>query len=403
MKKSIIFIVSAVILVIGVYIYRYLDSPVETRVAQMTEHEEIVEGDAYFVRKESVYNAEASGTFYAYAREGARVGKNRLVAAVYNTIVDTQMLRELNNLDKKITELEDYSRNNNFVADEANSESRLKNLKNQIISSAAAGDPSAIYNIKKDIKSIVSGETVTNDNEDIELLKRQKSSIEAKLGYSKKDIYSDCSGVFSANIDGLENILTIDKLEEYTVADFDSAAEHYVEPVSRIAALGGESVCKVIDNHTWYVMAKVSAGDAEKLKDNKNVDLRFESIPGVETSATLVHISNDENAEYALAIFECEQYVEGIFSIRSSHVEIILEQYRGFEIPMFALRVKDGQQGVMVQYGVNEIFKPCKVIFTDKDREVIIIEPVTENIRNPLEQFDKIVIGEKKKTAETGT
>ena len=94
-------------------------------------------------------------------------------------------------------------------------------------------------------------------------------------------------------------------------------------------------------------------------------------------------------------ILECKKYIEGIFSVRQSTVEIISQQYKGFEIPIYAVRVKDGQQGVMVQYGINEIFKPCKVIFTNKDNDTVIIESVTENVRNPLEQYDKIVLGEK--------
>ena len=49
----------------------------------------------------------------------------------------------------------------------------------------------------------------------------------------------------------------------------------------------------------------------------------------------------------------------------------------------------------MVKYGVNEIFKPCKVIFTDSSNDTVIINAVTDGVTNPLEQFDKIVVGEK--------
>lgn len=395
MKKSVIFIIAGVFLVIGVYIARYLDTPVETCLARTTEYEESVTGEAYLVRRESVYNAGASGTFYTYAQEGARVGKDRLIATVYNGIVDSQILQELNNLDKKIAELEEYSRNDIFVTDASDSENRLKNLKNQIIEAAENNEPAAVAKIKNNIKSITAGEKTSDVQAEIDALNNQKNSIESQLGRSKADIYSDSSGVFSTNIDGLENVLTVDKIDEYTTADFDAAGEKLMQQAGRAAALDGEPICKVIDNHVWYVMVKLPKEKLESFEEGQKVTLRFDSVPGVEAEASLVNISEEQDQADAVAMFECEKYIEGIFSVRKSTVEVIAKQYRGFEIPVYAVRVKDGQQGVMVQYGVNEIFKPCKVIFKNKENDMVIIEPVTQDVRNPLEQYDKIIIGEK--------
>lgn len=136
MKKSIIIIIIAVVTVICVYAAKYLDKPVETVSARVTEYEESTTADAYLVREESVYTAEKSGTFYTYESEGARVGKNRLIATVYDGIVDSQSLQEINNLNKKIAEIEEYEKNNGFMKDNSDSETRLKNLKNEIISAA---------------------------------------------------------------------------------------------------------------------------------------------------------------------------------------------------------------------------------------------------------------------------
>lgn len=397
MKKSVVFIIAAVVFVLGVYVVRYLDAPVETKIARMIEHEESFAGEAYFVRKESVYQAQSSGTFYPYTQEGARVGKDRLIAVVYNGVVDNQTLQELNNLDKKIAEIEEYNKNNVFVLDESDSENRLKNLKNGIIEAVINREPSKISKIKNDIKRITSGEQADNTAAEIEDLKNQKKTIESRLGRSKSDIHSDSSGVFSTNIDGLESILTVDKIEEYTVEDFNSLSEQQTEAQSKSAALQGEPVCKVIDNHTWYAMVRVPAQKLATYEKGQIFNLRFDSIPGVEAEAKLIQISHREEEADAIAIFACEQYIEGIFSIRQSSVEVIAKQYRGFEIPISAVRVKNGQQGVMVQYGINEIFKPCNVIYTNKEHNTVIIEPITEDVKNPLAQYDKIVLGEKTK------
>jgi len=399
MRKSIVFIVAAVIAVIGVYVARYLDTPVETKLARMIEYEESFTADAYFVRNESVYQAGASGTFYTFAQEGARVGKDRLIATVYNGIVDSYALQELSNLDKKIEELEDMNKNDIFVADASDSENRLKNLKAQIIMAREKNNPNAVVKIKSNIKSIVSGEVTENPTVEINALKEQKRQIESGLGNSKVDIYSGTAGVFSTNIDGLENVFTVDKIKEYRVEDFDTADEKITRNAGKNAALEGESVCKVIDNHVWYVMIKAEKSKCENYKKGQTVTMRFDSIPGIEAQAEIISISEEEG-DYAVMMLECEKYIEGIFSIRQSSVEIIAKQYRGFEIPIYAVRVKDGKQGVMVQYGINEVFKPCEVIYTDKENDTVIINPITEGVTNPLEQYDRIVIGEKAEEIE---
>lgn len=397
MKKSIIIIIIAVVTVICVYAAKYLDKPVETVSARVTEYEESTTADAYLVREESVYTAEKSGTFYTYESEGARVGKNRLIATVYDGIVDSQSLQEINNLNKKIAEIEEYEKNNGFMKDNSDSETRLKNLKNEIISAAEKKDVSQMSKIKSGIKEIVSGVETETASESAEELQRRKNTAEAGLGKSKADIYSDCSGVFSTIIDGLENELTVDGLDGYTLEDFDALAEKDIETSAKSTVLSGEAVCKVTDNHTWYVMAKTD--NSLNLKKDQTVILRFDSIPGVEAEANVLRVAaNDESGE-SLVIFECEKYIEGIFSLRQSSIEIVAKSYSGYKIPISALRVKeDGTQGVMVKYGVNEIFKPCEVIFTNKTDDTVIINAVTDGVANPLEQFDKIVIGEKTET-----
>lgn len=400
MKKSSIFIICCVVFVIGVYVVRYLDSPIEVYVARTTEYEQSVSGDAYLVRDENVYTAGASGTFYTYAREGARVGKDRIIATVYNGVVDNQILQELDNLDKKIAELEEYNKENVFVSDESDSENRLKNLKNKVIEAAYSNEPSEVSRIKSSIKGIVSGEKSEDVLDDIQSLKDQKEEIRRTIGRSKEDIYSGVSGVFSTNIDGLEGVLTVDKIEEYTVEDFNLAGEKITNQEGKIAALEGEPVCKVIDNHAWYVMVKLPKEKVANFKKGTNFTLRFDSIPGVETKGKLVHVSDEE--EDVVTVFECEQYIEGVFSIRQSVVDVIAEQYQGFEIPVYAVRVKDGKQGVMVQYGAKEVFKPCTVIYKNEEKDTVIIKPVTEGVQNPLEQYDKIIIGEKTDSPEGG-
>ncbi len=400
MKKSIIFIIIGVVLFVGVYIFKYLDSPVETEIARLTEYEEIITGDGYFICDERTYKAGATGTFYTYASEGARVGKSKHIATVYDGVVDSKILQELDNLNKKIDELEEYSKNDIFYVDESNIENRLKNLKNKIIEAKKSNEPYMVSKIKDSIKTTVLKEDSKDIETEVEVLKRQKQTLESQLGYMKYDVVSDCSGVFSTNIDGLEEILTVDRLDEYTIEDFNQVETNRKEETNKVAALKGDTVCKVIDNHTWYIMVKLEREKLDSLKKGQKVALRFDSVPGVEADAKVKDISLADEETEGIAIFECEQYIEGVFSVRDTRVEVILCQHTGYEIPIYAVRNHDGKQGVMVKYSVKEIFKPCEIVFTNTEKGTVIIKAITEGVNNPLEQYDRIVIGEKVKEKE---
>lgn len=393
-RTSIIILVIAVIAVITVYVVRYINNPVKTTEAIVVEHEKSFSGEAYFIRRETVYTAQTTGTFYTHATEGSRVGKDRLLATVYNGIVDDRQLQELSNIDRKIEELEDFKKESSFQIDKSDKENLLKNFRGSILEAVRSGDLSDIPRIKNYMKSIISDAEIPDMDNEIASLRENKLSIERSITSSKRDIFSDCSGIFSANIDGMENILTADKINEYSLSDFDSIEYEPINAEKRITANSGDEVCKVIDNHTWYVMAKLPFSEVEELKEGDSVVLRFGAVPGVEPSAKIAHISEDGSG-FVVVVFESDKYIEGIFSIRKSDITVVLEQYRGYKIPVHAVRVKDGQQGVMVKYGLNEIFKPCEIIYTDTENDWVIIEPVTKDVRNPLEQFDKIILGEK--------
>ena len=155
------------------------------------------------------------------------------------------------------------------------------------------------------------------------------------------------------------------------------------------------------DNHVWYVMMLVDKEDLSNVKTNTAAEIRFDKIPGVQTAVNVVHIAEALDGDKAVIVFKSERYSEGVFSIRESAAEVILKSYEGFEIPVHAIRVKDGQTGVMIQKGTGEIFKKCEVIYTDAQSETAIVKAVTGE-RNILTVGDRVVLGEKTDNPDPG-
>lgn len=395
MRKGSIFIIIGIVLAAAVfYGVRYVRTPIDTQEIRVAKREESFSGQAYIIRNESVYPAPAAGTVYHYTGEGARVGKNSLVSAVYNGQVNEETLQELNNIDKKIQQVEnDKTKNELYVSDASTNENRLENIRKEIVDAAFKNDISKMQEYKDRINQIQSGEAVSDENT-LAMLKQERIEIESRIGQTKQDVYSQISGIFSTAIDGLEQVLTPETIMDYTTEDFRKIPEPRVSNTPKSMANAGENICKVADNHVWYVMVLVDKKDLANVKTDTAAEIRFEKIPGVQTAVNVVHIAEEPEGDQAVVVFKSERYSEGVFSIRKSDAQIILKSYEGFEIPVHSIRVKDGQTGVMVKKGTGEIFKKCEVIYTDTQSETAIVKAVTGE-RNILAVGDRVVLGEK--------
>ncbi len=392
MKKSfiaIILITAAVFLFYGI---RYARTPVQKQEATIVTFEESVSGEGYIVKKENVYTSGNSGTFYSYKSDGQRVAKNSKIASVYNGSVNSDVLTELNNVNKKIEELNNKSKTGGlFVSDSQNAESTVDGIKNKIISAVQSGDVSDMSDYKKEIIANVSGEENSNEAE-IRELEAKKAQISGGITATSSDIYADMAGIYTENVDGLENVLTPEAVMTYTPSQFD-AVEKPAELKKRTSAEKGEGVCKVIDNHTWYIMMKADADRLKNVKEKQKVSIGFGSVTDAIADAVVRYISPEENGE-KVVVLSCDRYVEGILTMRSTDIRLILKSYTGYKIPIYALHIQDGKKGVMIDNEGSEEFRECEILYTDEKEGFIIVYPA-ENAAKQLQPMDHIVIGEK--------
>lgn len=394
---SVLLIITA--LAICFYGYRYLKIPVQTVTASITQIEDCVTTDAYVIRQEMVYKAENAGTMYNYVSEGARVAKDMKISTVYRGDVNEELVQELNNVDLKIEQLNQIKANNEaFTIDNSSVENKISVLTGKIISAAIENDISQISQYKSSINALNNNEADTSDTELYDLQAR-KQNIEMQLSNDKNDIYSTMSGVFSLNVDGLEDILTPENIKNYTVTDFRNLGNPQFSQRTKNIVSAGESICKVVDNHTWYAMAVVPKNKAEEMQKEKSVLLRFESLPGAEVSASVSYVSQEgENSGETVVIFKSDRYLEGVYGIRSGSMDIVISRYTGFRVPIYAIRNINGKRGVLISEGNAELFCECNIVHTDNEKEETIIYPSSEASRE-LKIGDKIIIGEKKKDA----
>ena len=392
MKKGLIAVCLAVLCTFLIYGIRYMSSPLLTQQALYGTYDEAVYTDCYFVRDEIVYSATAAGTVYNHYSDGMRAGKDMLISTVYNGKVSPDVLRKLNTIDKKIENIRKSSFVINVSGDEANKEIRAESYKEGLIQAAVLGDARLVTSYKDALVSLRKGTPTATATETVEMLMEQKRIEESKIGGKKQEIYAQSAGVFSTVLDGMEHILTPEKVLEYTVDDFNSI-QAVSGKTSNQTVNAGDSVCKVVNNLKWYVICAIST---ERLADKEvgtSVTMRFDNIPGVEVSGRIVNISPSQGGK-SVVMIESTQYVEGAYSMRSSAMELIFKSYSGYKVPINAIRTQDGKKGVVGKRNNVEYFYPCEIIYTDDNAEYVIIK-TPEGAERKLEDAQEFVLGER--------
>lgn len=406
-KRYAAIIAAVAFLVLIYYCIQYVQSPVATTAAYSMTYEDVASADAFIVREETVYEAPADGTFYSYEREGARVGKNRALCAVYGGNVEESVLQELASIDAKLAELSAGVREESLFMSGSSTEKRLLQLEEEISEAAAENNVAKIAACKQEIVSLASGGTVKSAAQTSEELSQQRAELEAGIGGRKNDIISSVSGIYSQKVDGYERVLTPEAVKEMNAESFaavtpeaeiaDSEADGDVTYSDGVRVVShGQNICKVIDNHEWYIAALVKREDIADLKIGQKVGVRLGKLPGEQLEAKVLSVSNEQQGrEKAVVVLECDSYSEGAFSIRASDIEIIKVSYSGVCVPIHSIRVSDGKSGVMVRSGGRDVFKPCKIIYRNEETGMAIVEADTEDKTKTLRETDMIVTGEK--------
>lgn len=402
MKKTILAVSLAAVLAFGYYCISYIQAPETTITATPMTFEDTINADAFIVRDETVYNSTDGGTLYSFAREGKRIGKDRTISAVYSGEVDEKLLRELGAVNEKISELSSAVVSETYTYDSGSAEKRLLRLYEEIEAAAATRDVKKIAECKAEIEAVAAGETVVSNADQIAQLAADRSLLEEQIVNPHQDIVSTVAGIYSTKIDGYENVLTVESLEGITVEKLKEIKPEAVAKAEKTkgseltAIVAGAPACKIIDNHEWYIMALAEKKDAEGLEKGSSVSVRLEKLPGETTAATVYYVSSEpEGQEKAVVVLKCESYLEGAFSTRTSSIEIIKSSYTGFEVPIYAVRVQDGQNGVLVRSGGKDVFKPCRIVYNNEKSGKAILQADTEDVNKQLRSYDMIVVGEK--------
>lgn len=333
--KNIIAIISIIAVLIYVIsaVYLLIVNPTSSYIVKEGELSEEDETVGYIIRDEKVVKEEGyENGIYAIASEGQRVAVGESIFRYYSDS-EKEIRTQISGLNYKIQELLEQEK----IEPTADIKSIEKQIEEKMKEMNTLTNYQEIVENKKNIDNLIAKKISfigdATENQEIKTLIKERNACEKKLKSGSEYQKAPIGGVVSYRVDGLEDKLTVNNLNEITEKYLDDLDLQTGKIVSTSNELG-----KVIDNFKCYIAITTNSKNAMKAEVGDKVKLRISNIK--EYTAKIVQI-NEESGKRTI-IFEMSQMSEELINHRKLVVDVIWWNESGLKVPNQALKEKDG-------------------------------------------------------------
>ncbi len=332
------------------------------------EYEYVVEIPAkgILARDEKLYYSESEGDIYKVIKEGERVRVGQAVA-------DVLLLEDTTNLKDELSQIENmidfYSELENDISNSQDTSDGLDFLVSNLYQKISEEDYQGINDIRESIElqnSTIGNASVESIDQNItieDLLDRRELLL-SQIAKFDREIYSNHSGLVSYKLDGWENILNPNSLNEIS---FDTLKEGQELGLTEDTS-DNKPVFKIVDDYQWYLIMEIEdVIDTEfELEDVISISIILEEDKLVELDLPVVEIL-EENREI-LYVLEGTKYIEKLYDKRFVNINVITFKEDTLRIPIESLTEMGDIVGVKVKefYGAVT-FRPVEVVASDEN------------------------------------
>ena len=338
-----------------------------------------VEADGYIMRSElPVYAAYSySGSVAAAVADGGKVAIGGRLADVYS-VSAPEIESRIAEIDTQIAQLKKNDAEERSAQTTTSLDAQIYDKFFSIAGDCAQGNcgdalarrVSLLVDMQK--RAVVRGSAAEYEAK-IKALESERKSLTSQLGTNLETVYAAHAGYYYAEYDGYGEIFAADLLTSMTYDEFLALTESEPDPGD-----GRLSAGTVLTDYRWYVACPMSKTEAAEFVDMVSCEVQFLSA-SESFSMTLERIISQVPGDRAVVILACGVVPSAFDFTRMQKVLISTEEYTGFELPLTALRVVDGMNGVYVQDGVTIRFRRVNILHETDDGTVICVGNPTEN------------------------
>ena len=400
LKHILFYVLSAVVSLILIFYILYhlfggFSAGVETVLASPVSKQEVLTMDGYLFREERVLYASGNGDVnYLYA-DGDKVGINIELARIYSS-GNRDVRSRIIAIDKKIEMLKDSNVSKAVISDTSVIDARLWQLYYLMQEHLDSGDIEYVMHKKDEYLTLLNKrrivtQTVVNYDDQIAELQNERNKLTESLTNISEILKAPVPGYFYSLIDGCETFFTPEALETLSVESFERLIE--AEPLSADEKTEkGYAIGKLVTDYVWSVVCEAEGDELRDFSQNTAYQVRFPYNGDTVLTMTLKHVLPDRENERAVLVFETNVMPEGFNYLRMQSVQVIRSEHSGYRIPLSAVRVVDGKQGVFIRVGNYVRFRRIETLFeTDGVLLVAPFDSERENAGEYLNEGDQII------------
>lgn len=356
-----------------------------------------------FRDEQVVYGQSGGGVIRLYAN-GEKVGKNAVVARVFDTFRSQDYA--LTDIDRKISILTDSNRSSDNTV--KNLDAKINRLYYTIRLKSEQGDYASVAEKSDELLVLLNRREILvnqrlNFNDEISVLKARRDDLISSGSGLSTEVKTPVSGYFTSCVDGYERLFTAEAAVGLSYSELSELMNRPAEELS--VTSDGYAVGKTARDAKWYLCAGTDRDTAYKLSEGKKYSISFPTASGSETEFTLLRILTENGGNGAVLVFGTDIQSRELGGARKQTVSLITEKTEGLRVPVSAVRTdEENQTGVFILKNNKVTFRKIEIL-TEKDGYCIVREyaPDEEGYSEMLHKYDSMIISGKglKEQAET--
>lgn len=334
------------------------------------------------VREEKVIKAPISGSITYAAKENQRIPVNAKLVEIKKGSIDTELTGKYNEVNDRLEALQSVE--DQQMKSTALDETIRKGL-SDIAFMLSEGNMAAVYSQKealnREINYSLAANTTQSERED---LLRQKKELDEIIEGGIRSEYAPFSGIPVYSVDGYEEVLSPENLEEIIPSSLAPVKAKRVDISKEFNV--GDPVMKVVANHVWYAVCSLSEGFTEGLDAGSVVSLEVSNGETYSVRAVVKNIIKRDGD--AVVVFEARDYFPGVYEVRNQEITVVRGKYSGLMVPLSAIIEKEGEYLVEVLDADETITK--KVAIKGHDDTYAVVEDTGSEPKIKL--YDKVLL-----------
>ncbi len=298
--------------------------------------------DAVIIRDEQVYKSPKAGVLNFFYNNLDRIKKNKVVCSIADGEMLSQITSDITQKNERILEMQNMRKDITIFSGDVE-------MRNKIIKTAVENNiPKFInYNVKSLFDFAENLQTnmelrnqmlLTEDRGSVKELISQKEQLETTLKANVSNVTIQESGILYYIVDGLEEVLTIDKLDNITPEHVRMSVD-YSQLKRPYEIAENDPMFKIIRSNHWYIATWVPSSWIINLKEKsfKTIYVKKDSdfVP-LEVQISL--IKNSEPESYVL--FKVTKYMNDYLDSRNVKIKLSDTAQNGYKIPSTAIADK---------------------------------------------------------------